>query len=99
MLRAQALSQTLTSDNVNLTPGPFRTWWGSTVWTQFSAHVERRATEACGSRKRNMAGSGKGDWEVMEFECLFMGTAWCVRGHVRRVRATDLQSLGEEVEK
>lgn len=43
--------------------------------------------------------ASKGDWDVMEFKCLFMGTAWCVRGHdVRRVRATDLQSLGEEAE-
>lgn len=69
-----------------------------TVWTQFSAHVKRRAREACGSGKGTKLESGEGDWDETEFQCLFMGTAWYVRGHVRG-RATDPQSWGEEAEK
>jgi hypothetical protein len=37
-------------------------------------------------------------WDMMEFQCPFMGTTCCIRGDIRRVRATDLQSLGEEAE-
>lgn len=101
MPRAWALSQILTSHNVNLTPGSFRTWWGADgrqsgpnplpVWRE---ELLKPVAPGKGMRLE----SGKGDWDVMEFEYPFIGTTCCVRGDVRRVRATDLQSLGEEAE-
>lgn len=42
-----------------------------TVWTQLSAHEELLKPVAPG--KGAWLDSGKGDWDVMEFKCPFMG--------------------------